>query len=97
MNLLKIATGSNILHEEESVYQPEYVGCNHGREKDVALIRLSRDIAYSDKVQPIKLPTEDFLPNETYVFLSGWGKTKVGVTVVLNCYSYYCVKHLKVY
>ncbi|XP_046745054.1 chymotrypsin-2-like [Diprion similis] len=42
---------------------------------DIGLIEVEKPILFTDKVQPVALPTEDFdKPNQTAV-LSGWGTT----------------------
>ncbi|XP_014204438.1 chymotrypsin-1-like [Copidosoma floridanum] len=45
---------------------------------DIALVEVSGDIKFNDKVQPIKLPSESavFIPENTTVILSGYGQTE---------------------
>ncbi|KAH9369330.1 hypothetical protein HPB48_012406 [Haemaphysalis longicornis] len=43
---------------------------------DIALIELSRDLAFSENVQPVCLPDHDFPPLPTYTgIVAGWGYT----------------------
>ena len=44
---------------------------------DIGLIRLNSDIQFDDKVQPVKLPSEDFEKADYPAVLSGWGTTSV--------------------
>lgn len=46
---------------------------------DVGLIRLKKNITFSEKVQPVELPTENLTVFAKGVRLSGWGKLGVGI------------------
>lgn len=44
---------------------------------DISLLRTAQEIAFTDHIQPIALPTQDDMGN-TQVIISGWGKTSAG-------------------
>lgn len=47
---------------------------------DIGLIRVDKDIVFSDSVQPINLPTQSNLHESNYyAVLSGWGTTSVRI------------------
>ncbi|CAK1548150.1 unnamed protein product [Leptosia nina] len=56
--------GSIIVHEKYLKYKPEY--------NDIALLKLSTEIEYTEKIQPVELTTEDPKPG-TVCILAGWG------------------------
>ncbi|CAG9827545.1 unnamed protein product [Diabrotica balteata] len=46
---------------------------------DIAILKLSEKITFSDKIQPINLPVEDTdVPEDTPVSTAGWGVTEEG-------------------
>ena len=49
---------------------------------DIALIRLKEDIQFNKKVQPITLPTSNFVNYGTAAKLTGWGRTDVSSLIV---------------
>lgn len=80
-DLSKIVAGTNLLNGgNEQVYDSEYsvihenhtVGFN-----DVGLIRVAGAIEFNEKVQPIKLPTEDFAKIGYPAVLTGWGQVSL--------------------
>lgn len=82
---MTILAGTNILDDEKTgkVYQAEVLipHPNFGAllvvKNDVAVIRLTEDIKYTTKIQPVALPTSDYEDFDKTVVLSGWGKTSV--------------------
>ena len=75
--------GTNLLKGgEEQVYDSEYVAWHKKFSmirlvNDVAVVRVSRDIEFNEKVQPIGLPSENFTKVDYPVVLTGWGSTRV--------------------
>ncbi|XP_046820253.1 chymotrypsin-2-like [Vespa crabro] len=55
-----------IAHEE---YNPRKI------KNDIGLIKVDKDIEFTDKIKPINLPTENYKKIDSYVTLSGWGRT----------------------
>ncbi|XP_014215633.1 melanization protease 1-like [Copidosoma floridanum] len=45
---------------------------------DIALIRLSRDVAFTDYIKPISLPSGPYIQKKLTV--AGWGKTESGIS-----------------
>ncbi|KXJ23498.1 Transmembrane protease serine 6 [Exaiptasia diaphana] len=45
---------------------------NHKYDYDIALMKLKKSITYSDKVQPVCLPTQSYPPG-TNCYVTGWG------------------------
>lgn len=78
---MKVVAGTTLIHGgEEQVYQVEYLVAHKDfSEKkltnDVGLIRVSKDIEFNDKVQPIALPPkgEEFYKAGDSAKLTGWG------------------------
>lgn len=77
---MKIIAGTNLIEGgEEQVYQAEYMVSHEHYNKpsfynnDVGLIRVNEDIVFNDKVQPVKLPVEDFNNTGYPVLVTGWG------------------------
>ncbi|XP_014203612.1 chymotrypsin-2-like [Copidosoma floridanum] len=75
-----IAVGSNsrIVFERSKIYQPDRVIWHKNWSRsdlanDIALIRVARDIEFTNKVQPVKLPTEGFNKTGSPIVLTGWG------------------------
>ncbi|XP_058799503.1 chymotrypsin-2-like [Phymastichus coffea] len=87
---LKVVAGTNLIHGgKEQVYESEYIVSHKSWNtpafsNDLGLVRVSKDIQFNDKVQPVKLPTEDFNKVGHPVVMSGWGTTKLGGTVPNN-------------
>ncbi|KAK4874023.1 hypothetical protein RN001_013383 [Aquatica leii] len=52
---------------------------NDTRENDIALIKLKKDVTFTDYVQPVCLPIDGQLNVGEKVVGSGWGTTKTGV------------------
>lgn len=48
---------------------------------DVALVRIRGPFVFSDKVQPIVLPTEDFTKSNYPATLTGWGLLNVSISI----------------
>lgn len=53
------------------------------QENDIALLRLSNNVAYTDWIKPICLPTSEHLRTANYenvaMSVAGWGKTENGI------------------
>lgn len=49
---------------------------------DIALLRTKTSIAFSEFVQPINLPTEEFLRTGTPAIVSGWGMNEVRILIL---------------
>ncbi|XP_076666967.1 chymotrypsin-2-like isoform X1 [Andrena cerasifolii] len=77
---IAVVLGTNILDDGGDEYQSERV-IAHPRyssaliRNDIGLIRLSKDIAFGDKVKPVSLPNENFSKIDYPAVLSGWGTT----------------------
>lgn len=66
---------------KRAICHQEYVPKSKNQYNDVGLIILSEDAVYSDYIQPICIPLNDFdLPIGTYLYVSGWGKTPYSST-----------------
>ncbi|XP_050518673.1 trypsin-1-like [Diabrotica virgifera virgifera] len=69
-----IKVKSILIHEN---YNPDVGSLDH----DIAILKLSEKITFSDKIQPINLPEEDIdVPKDTKVSTAGWGVTEEGGT-----------------
>lgn len=69
-----IATGGLSYGVERIIIHPNYY-TSHGRAfNDIALIKLSSDLTFSDKVQPILLNTAQNVSRGTEGVASGWGR-----------------------
>lgn len=91
---MKIVAGTNLIHGgKEQVYDSEYVVSHKSWNtpqfsNDMGLIRVSKDIEFNDKVQPIKLPSEDFNKAGHPVVMSGWGTTIVRSMLLFSFFVY---------
>uniref|UniRef100_A0ABD2XUF6 chymotrypsin n=1 Tax=Trichogramma kaykai TaxID=54128 RepID=A0ABD2XUF6_9HYME len=82
---LNIVAGTNLIEGgQEQTYKSQYIVYHDGfdmweLQNDVALIRVSKDIVFNDKVQPIKLSTKSEKDEKSVdVVLTGWGSTFIG-------------------
>ncbi|XP_072398605.1 trypsin-1-like [Diabrotica undecimpunctata] len=67
-----IKVQSILIHEN---YNPDVAPFDY----DIAILKLSEKITFSDKIQPINLPVEDTaVPEDTPVSTAGWGLTEEG-------------------
>ncbi|XP_023314221.1 chymotrypsin-2-like [Trichogramma pretiosum] len=86
---IRIFVGANKLNDKNGIiYKVEKIikhkhFANHKFKSelaDIALIRVTEDIVFNDKVQPVKLASsenkEDVLPVGASVFIAGWGYTR---------------------
>jgi len=79
---LVVHAGTIYLNETGDAYQAESVVWNHGFDEvglndDVGLIRLNRDIVYTDVVKPVSLAQKDIAVENLPCIVSGWGVTSV--------------------
>ncbi|KAG8036036.1 hypothetical protein G9C98_004615 [Cotesia typhae] len=75
---VKAVVGTNTLSSGGKVYHPDLFIVHKDYKlvviNDIALIRVSKAIKFTRKVQPVLLPTIDSLTKSYPVKLSGWGK-----------------------
>ncbi|XP_048517101.1 uncharacterized protein LOC109533176 [Dendroctonus ponderosae] len=64
---------------ETLIPHPGYNNADQNRRHDIALIRLSQDVQFSDYIQPVclPLPSEASSNGETLI-VAGWGRTEFG-------------------
>ncbi|KAK0174553.1 hypothetical protein PV327_010313 [Microctonus hyperodae] len=78
---IKVVAGTTKLDEGGDEYYSERIIGHEDYDSrlirhDIGLIRVDKDIVFSDSVQPINLPTQgDFHKSDYYAVLSGWGTT----------------------
>ncbi|XP_058799502.1 chymotrypsin-2-like [Phymastichus coffea] len=81
---IRVVAGTNLLKGgAEQIYRSEYISYHKNfsigtLQNDVAMIRVSKNIQFNDKVQPISLPKNEFYENGQSVKLTGWGSTILG-------------------
>lgn len=67
---------------EERISHENYNPNSKTQENDIALLRLSRSVSYTDWIKPICLPTAEHFRDLNYesvaMSVSGWGKTENG-------------------
>ncbi|KAL2740060.1 chymotrypsin-2-like [Vespula squamosa] len=78
-NQITVHAGSVRLDQEEAVYRVEklIINKNYNSFKlinDIALIRVSKDITFTQLVQPVKLPVSNTVKAGDAVVLTGWGR-----------------------
>ncbi|XP_017769450.1 PREDICTED: transmembrane protease serine 9-like [Nicrophorus vespilloides] len=80
-NDLRIRAGSSIYSEGGQLVEVETV-IPHERynaftqDYDIAILKLKYPLKYNERINPVKLPEDDFYPAPgTNVFVSGWGVT----------------------
>ncbi|XP_058456876.1 collagenase-like [Malaya genurostris] len=66
--------GRTVLNSTEYVRHPDYNP--NTASNDVAVVRLPESVAFSDRIQPVKLPTGHDDYNRRLTLVSGWGKTR---------------------
>ncbi|XP_043283176.1 transmembrane protease serine 9-like [Venturia canescens] len=84
-----VVVGTNQLSQGGDSYQsdfvlahPEYTPSIFAN--DVGLVRVSKDIVFSEKVQPVKLPSVDVTKENYPAVLSGWGSIRLGSSLPDN-------------
>ena len=63
-------------------YEKHHKEANYTHDNDIALWKLSKDLEFNDKVQPIALPSanhSDTFLTETELLFAGWGKAENNV------------------
>ncbi|XP_011155953.3 chymotrypsin-1-like [Solenopsis invicta] len=79
---LEVHAGTIYLNQKGDVYQAESVVWHPGFDMirlnyDVGLIRLTKDIVYTDVVKPIPIAEEDIAVTDLPCVVSGWGVTRL--------------------
>ncbi|KAL6265047.1 hypothetical protein P5V15_005138 [Pogonomyrmex californicus] len=79
---LAVHAGTIYLNETGDVYQAESVVWHNGFDEialadDVGLIRLNRDIEYTNVIKPIPFAQEDIAVTDLPCVISGWGTTSL--------------------
>nr|P00769.1 RecName: Full=Chymotrypsin-2; AltName: Full=Chymotrypsin II [Vespa crabro] len=84
-----VHAGSVLLNKEEAVYNAEELIVNKNYNSirlinDIGLIRVSKDISYTQLVQPVKLPVSNTIKAGDPVVLTGWGRIYVNGPIPNN-------------
>lgn len=74
-NLIDGGDGKHIFKSEYIVSHEKYNSMLFAN--DVGLIRVNRDIEFTEKVQPIQISEETFTKVEYPAVLTGWGRLSV--------------------
>ncbi|XP_057320830.1 chymotrypsin-2-like isoform X1 [Microplitis mediator] len=77
---VSVVMGTNTLSKGGDVYHPDLFIIHKNfnpRYNDIALIRVSKEIKFNKKVQPVMLPATEPRFDHHRVTLSGWGRTQV--------------------
>lgn len=61
---------------QEIITHEDYIPNSKGQPNDIALLRLSRDITFTNYIQPICLPQNSNV--ESLLYTAGWGRTEYG-------------------
>ena len=79
---------------EEIIPHPGYSSLNRNRVHDIALIRLSGNVKYSDFVQPICLPSRNFQRSSANdkLYVAGWGRTLYCNYILLKVLTNFFIK-----
>lgn len=78
---IEVMAGSNDMHNGLDYYEADKLIVHENYDdplfaNDIGLIRLKNPIEFNEKIQPIKLATEE-LTEDTTLQLSGWGSLSV--------------------
>ncbi|OXU29928.1 hypothetical protein TSAR_004391 [Trichomalopsis sarcophagae] len=82
-NIIVYAGTNKLKGGKPQVYRAEYLTYHKDHKtsrklNDIGLIRVTKEIEFNEKVQPIALTSEDIPKPDTPVVLSGWGAVKLG-------------------
>ncbi|XP_014615268.1 PREDICTED: chymotrypsin-2-like [Polistes canadensis] len=77
---ITVVLGTNTLNKGGDMYQANVTIAHEEYDprkvkNDIGLIKLDKDIEFTEKVKPINLPIENYQKTDNYVTLSGWGRT----------------------
>lgn len=61
---------------EEQIAHENYRPSSRDQKYDIALLRLTRDVSFTNYVKPICLPPDATIPNKQSLYTAGWGKTE---------------------
>lgn len=73
MGALKFERSSKMHRAEEIIRHPKYDQSKQHLKYDIALIRTSTDIEFSDRIQPMKLARDWVVGNQKTATVAGWG------------------------
>nr|P00768.1 RecName: Full=Chymotrypsin-2; AltName: Full=Chymotrypsin II [Vespa orientalis] len=85
----QVTVGSVLLNKEEAVYNAKELIVNKNYNSirlinDIGLIRVSKDISFTQLVQPVKLPVSNTIKAGDPVVLTGWGRIYVNGPIPNN-------------
>ncbi|XP_058829459.1 collagenase-like [Topomyia yanbarensis] len=66
--------GRTVMNTKKYIIHPDYQAASASN--DVAVVKLPESVPYSDRIQPVKLPTGHDDYNRRLALVSGWGKTR---------------------
>lgn len=94
-----VVAGTNYLNKDGDRYQSKRIISHPSYSSmlirnDVGLIYVDKDIVFGDKVQPVKLPTQDFNKTDYPATLSGWGTTSVNIYTRLVYFTLWFIDFL---
>lgn len=63
---------------QQIITHEDYVGASKHQKNDIALVRLSQDVLFTNFIQPICLPQSSNI--ESLLYAAGWGRTEYGTS-----------------